>query len=462
MSAQVPLVAAHPVLGSLRDLRHDTLGAYLRARRDHGDVVRFDAGPPGLRASLYAVFSPEGVQQVLGSQASNFRKENDVYTEIRESIGNGLLTSQDDDYIRQRRMIQPLFTRRRVDAYASAVYGEAVATADRWNSLSEKVVDAAEEMAEFALRTVTRVLFGADIDAAADVVRRNFPVIGESVLRRGVTPLRLPRHWPTPANRRTQAAQRELYAICDRIIAERSAAPGEADDMISRLILARDEDGSALSPDAIRDQVLVFLLAGHETTATALAFALHLLACHPEAQEKAHAEVDTVLSGGAAGAEHLDELPYLTRVFKEALRMYPSVAIMGRRSVADSEVCGFHIPGGSDVYVSPWVTQRHPGHWDHPDRFDPDRFAPEPEAARPRYAWFPFGGGPRACIGQYFAMLEGVIGLAGLLQRFRLTAPKTEIALQLGMTLRAAEPAHVRLTPRDGARGRVPGRAGTA
>ncbi|MET8681404.1 cytochrome P450 [Streptomyces sp. NPDC004647] len=450
MSTQAPLVVGRPVLGSLQDLRDDTLGAYLRARRNHGDVVRFSAGPPGLRASLYAVFSAEGVQQILGTEASNFRKENDVYSEIRESIGNGLLTSQDTEYIRQRRMIQPLFTRRRVDAYASVVHGEAGATADRWATASGNTIDVSHEMAEFALRSVTRILFGADIDTAVDVVRRNFPVIGESVLRRGVAPIRIPRTWPTPANRRTAAAQQELYAICDRIIAERTTAEaGDADDMITLLIQARDEDGSALDPDAIRDQVLVFLLAGHETTATALAFGLHLLACHPEAQEKARAEVDSVLGGRAAGAADLDELPYLTRVFKEAMRLYPSVAIMGRRTVADTEIGGYHIPAGSDVYVSPWVTQRHPDYWENPDAFDPDRFAPELEASRPRYAWFPFGGGPRACIGQYFAMLEGVIGLATFVQRYEFGAVESEIPVELGMTLRASGPAHVRLTPRE-------------
>ncbi|AEW95633.1 MULTISPECIES: cytochrome P450 [Streptomycetaceae] len=449
MSKQAPLVAGHPLLGSLPDLRDDTLGAYLRARRDHGDVVRFEAGPPGLRASLYAVFSADGVQQILGTEASNFRKENDVYTEIRESIGNGLLTSQDEEYIRQRRMIQPLFTRRRVDAYAGAVHDEATATAHRWTTASGNVVDVVPEMAEFALRSVTRILFGSDIESAVDVVRRNFPVIGESVLRRGVAPLRIPRTWPTPANRRTATAQRELYAICDRIIAERTAAGhDDSGDMISLLIGARDEDGSALDADSVRDQVLVFLLAGHETTATALAFGLHLLARHPDAQHAARAEVDAVLDGRPASAADLERLPYLTRVFKEAMRLYPSVAIMGRRSVADSEVCGFHIPGGSDVYVSPWVTQRHPDYWENPDAFDPDRFAPDLEAARPRYAWFPFGGGPRSCIGQYFAMLEGIIGLATFLQSYEFAAVDAEVPLELGMTMRAAGPARVRLTRR--------------
>lgn len=453
MTREVPQVAGSSLLGTLTDLRDDTLAAYLRAHRDHGDVVRFPVGPPGLRAYLYAVFSPDGVQQILGSEAANFRKENSVYHEIRASIGNGLLTSQDDEYVFQRRLVQPLFTRRRVDSYASAIHTEAAAVADRWAAQPEPVVDAASEMAEFALRAISRILFGADLDETVDVVRRCFPVLGEHVLQRGANPFRTPRSWPTAANRRAAAAQRELYAICDRIIAERHASPtatadGTAEDMMTMLIKAQDEDGSKLDAQAVRDQVLVFLLAGHETTATALAFALHLLALHPEAQRTAQAEVDEVLGDRAAGAADQDRLPYITMVLKEAMRLYPSVAIMGRKAVAETEIDGFRIPAGADVYVSAYATHRHPTYWKDPEAFDPERFTPEAEADRPRYAFFPFGGGPRACVGQHFAMLEASIALATVLQRFSLTAIDTEVPLELGMTMRAAGPVRVRLAPR--------------
>jgi cytochrome P450 len=168
--------------------------------------------------------------------------------------------------------------------------------------------------------------------------------------------------------------------------------------------------------------VLIFLLAGHETTATSLAFALHLLSLHPTEQARARDEVDTVLAGRAPSSADLERLPYLNRVLKETLRLYPSAALVGRRTVAATEIGGFDIPAGSDILTSPWVTHRHPAYWDAPDRFDPDRFTPEREAARPRYAWFPFGGGRRACIGQHFSMLESSIALATLLQRFEFSA----------------------------------------
>ncbi|MEU7282382.1 cytochrome P450 [Streptomyces sp. NPDC045431] len=447
---QVPLVVGHPLLGSLKELRHDVLAAYLRARSTVGDVVRFQAGPPGARTEMYGVFSADGVQQVLASQSANFRKDNPTYTEIRESVGNGLLTSQDDEYIFQRRMVQPLFTRRRVHEYAGAVHAEIIRSVSGWQTQPDGVVDASAVMTEFALRAVSRILFGADIEAAVDVVRRQFPVIGESVLRRGVSPVRLPRTWPTPANRRTQAAQRELFGICDRIIAQRAGAD-EADDMISLLVRARDEDGSGLSADAVRDQVLIFLLAGYETTATTLGYALHLLAGDAEVRARARAEVDDVLAGRSPGAADVEALPYLNQVLKETMRVYPAVAIMGRRAVAEAEVDGFRIPAGADVYLAPWVTHRHPAYWARPDDFDPEHFTPEAEAGRPRYAWFPFGGGPRACIGQHFSMQEAVIVLAAVLQRFDVEAhdpPGRRVPVDLGMALRPAGPLLVRVRPR--------------
>nr|WSW43111.1 cytochrome P450 [Streptomyces sp. NBC_01001] len=443
---EVPALGGIPLLGSLFDLKSDSLGTYLRAQQQHGDVVRITAGPPGLRAELYCVFSAEGAQQVLASESANFRKDNAFYQELRDSFGNGLLTSQDEDYLRQRRLVQPLFTKRRVDGYADAVAAETQAVIAGWEQAPGAVVDVGEEMMQLALRAVARILFGTDVEATVDVVDRCFPVITDYVLRRGYSPANIPRTWPTPGNRRAAAAMDELYAVCDKIIAERrSGATAGGEDLLSLLAAATSTDDGEFDAAELRDQVLIFLLAGHETTATSLAFSLHLLARHPEQQARAREEISRVLGDRTPEAADLDRLPYLTQVLKEAMRLYPAAPVIGRSSVAATEVGGRTIPAGSDVILAPWVTHRHPRYWPDPDRFDPDRFTPEAEAGRPRYAWFPFGGGPRACIGQHFSMLESVIALAMILRAYEFEAVDTDIPLSAGITLQADGPIRCRV-----------------
>ncbi|MCA1655470.1 MAG: cytochrome P450 [Pseudonocardiaceae bacterium] len=359
-----------------------------------------------------------------------------------------LLTSQDDEYRRQRRLIQPLFTRRQVDRYAEVMCDEVSRAIQDWGPQ----VDVAEESTRLALGVVARILFGTDIDAAVDVIQRCFPVLDEYTTRRGFSPRSIPRRWPTPANRRAAAAQRELSRVCDRITAERRASGSDADDLLGLLARATDADGDRLAATEVRDQVLIFLLAGHETTATSLAFALHLLARHPAAQATAREEVDRVLGGRTPTAADLDALPYTTMVLKESMRLYPAASMIGRRAVVDTTIDGYRIPAGADVYVSPWVTHRHPSYWDDPERFDPERFTPEREESRPRYAWFPFGGGPRACIGLHFSMLESVLALAVVLQAYELAAVDETVPVTQGITLRTTGPVRCRLTARRATR----------
>ncbi|MFE7514366.1 cytochrome P450 [Streptomyces sp. NPDC057540] len=449
---EIPQHAGVPLLGSLFDLKSDSLGTYLRAMHAHGDVVRITAGPPGLRAEMHCVFSAEGAHQVLGSEAANFRKDNHFYQEIRDSFGNGLLTSQDEDYLRQRRLVQPLFTKRRVDGYAGAVVAETEVTLAAWEQAPDGTVELSHEMMRLALRAVARILFGTDVEATIDVVDRCFPVITEYTMRRGYSPVTIPRDWPTPGNRRAAAAVNELYRVCDAIVAERrSGTAPQGEDLLSLLAAATNAEDGELDATELRDQMLIFLLAGHESTATSLAFALHLLACHPEIQTRARDEVNGVLGDRTPDATDLDRLPYLTRVLKEAMRLYPAAPVTGRRAVAASEIDGHTIPAGADVMLAPWVTHRHPRYWPDPERFDPDRFTPEAEATRPRYAYFPFGGGPRACIGQHFSMLESVMVLAMLLRVYEFDAVDTDLEVAAGISLRIAGTARCRIRRVDSA-----------
>ncbi|WP_030106980.1 cytochrome P450 [Actinoalloteichus caeruleus] len=446
-SLRTPAAPGVPVLGSLVDLRRDALQAYLRACRDRGDVVRFVAGPPGLRVAFHAIFSASGAAQVLSAGAP-FHKGGHLYREVRAVIGDGLLTSDGGDHVRQRRLVQPLFTRRRVDGYAEGIRDETTRTLDGWRGRDGEVVDIAGEMTDLTLRVVTRLLFGADGSAAVPTIQRCFPVLNSWTYRRGTSPVRTPREWPTPANRRAASARAELYALCDRIIADRASAGADGADLLSRLIRTRDEDGDRLSPSEVRDQVLLFLLAGHETTATALSFSLHLLATHPEEQRRTRDEVDRVLGGREPLPADLPDLDHTTRVVKEALRLYPSAPVIARSAREDTEIDGHRIPAGTEVALMPWVTHRHPAYWSEPERFDPDRFLPEREATRPRYAWYPFGGGPRACIGQHFSMLETVLVLSMLTHAYRFEAVDRTVPVGQGVTLTPLGPNRCRLVAR--------------
>src|SRR5215218_2786019 len=436
-SVPPPSLSGTPGLGVLPDLKRDVLGTIERARRECGDVVRLDLGPPGLRSTLYTVFHPDDVRRALATEADAYRKDTRFYRELRWSLGDGLLNSQDERWKRQRRFIQPLFTRKRIDTYAQGMGGEAETLAGRWRGAvaAGQPIDLHAEMSRVTLRIVGRLLFGADVERAVPVVGNAFPVLGDYARLRSYSAAPLPRSWPLPANRRASRARREVYGICDELIAARRAAGASGGDLMSLLIAARDGE-EALDDAEIRDQVLIFLLAGHDTTAIALTFALHLLGRHPEAQARVRAEAHDV--SGTPGAADVERLAYTTMVLKEAMRLYPPAWATGRRVAAGGQLGGYAIPPGADVMLSPWVTHRHPALWDAPERFDPERFTAEREAARHRHAYFAFGAGPRACIGQYFSMLEAAIVLAVIVRDHELESLGDRVPLAPRITLHPA------------------------
>jgi cytochrome P450 len=450
---EVPTVDGLPLLASLLDLRRDPLGTYERARREHGDVVRIASGPPGLRTTIHFVFSAAGAQQVLAGQSANFRKDDRFSQEMRQTFGNGLLSSLDDDHIRQRRLLSPLFTKKRVADYATAVCDEADALCAEWEADRDGRPDLNEDMSRLTVRMITRILFGSDAEQAAEVVRRCMPALSTYTLRRGLMPLNLPRSFPTPSNRRARAAQDELHALCDRLIEQRRHSGTTGDeagtDLLTLLINARSDEDTPLTDEELRDQVLVFLLAGSDTTATSLTFTMYMLSQHQDVQDSVRDEVRSVLGGRRPTPADLEALPSVERVLKEAMRLYPAAPVLIRRAVRSTVIDGYAIPAGAYVYVSPWVTHRHPSYWPDPEQFAPDRFRPEEESRRPRYAWFPLGGGPRSCIGNHFAMLQMKLAVATLLQRYRFTGTAPHVPLEVGVTIRAAQAVDCSLSPVD-------------
>ena len=446
--AAPPVVPGSFLLGSALDLRRDMLAACERAFHRYGDAVRFRAGPPGARLDLYMLFHPDAAHRVLAGWSANYRKENVFYSELRSAFGDGLLTTQDAQWQRQKRYLQPLFAPKHVNAYAAAMTGQVQQVAQRWRARPPGTIDLHAEMTHLTLATVCHILFGEDVGRALPVVQRTFAPLGDAVRRRALAGGRVPLDWPTPVNHRLRKARDELHGVCQEIVAQRRASGDQREDMLGLLLDAQDEAGS-LSDAEVRDQVLIFLLAGHETTSTALTYTLHLLGRHPDQQKRVRAEVESVAGERTlATAEDVPSLEYTTMVLKEAMRLYPSAPFLGRRAVEEDQICGYRIPAGAEVVLAPWITHLHPDFWYWPERFDPERFHPEREKARHRYAWFPFGGGPRACIGQHFSMLESVVALATLVREFDFAAPPGEPPRTNHITLRPTQGVPSNIRPR--------------
>ncbi|HEU5004271.1 MAG TPA: cytochrome P450 [Actinomycetota bacterium] len=441
-SPQAPGPKGAPVLGSALALKADILGFTLRVMETYGDVVRVTVGPPPVRQVAHFVFHPDGAQHVLAGSADKYYKGTPVYREIEDLLGSGLLTSEGEVWKRQKRMVQPLFTRTRVAGYVPMMVGHARRLVADWTEAARagRPVDLHEDMTAVTLRVVGTAVFGAEVDHMIPVLRDTVPYLSNRALQRGLSPVKLPATWPTPGNRKAARDKAAIYGMVDDLIASRRRQRTEGEDLVNLLLDAQDpEGGQRLRDDEVRDQALIFLLAGHETTATALTFALHLLGHHPAAQERVAAEAAAVLAGGELGLEQVQALSYTTMVVKEAMRLYPSASATGRTSYVDDVIGGYRIPAGATVIVSPWATHRHPGFWDAPDTFDPERFTTEAEKARHRYAYFPFGGGPRACIGQYFSMLEAAVVTASVVQAFAITTSSDPVKLFTGITLRPGE-----------------------
>lgn len=447
--AEVP---AGWLAGSAPDLLRDPLATYVAAHR-HGDVVTMRAGPPGIGLRFHLAFHPEEVQQVLAGEAGTYAKSDPLYGELRRWFGDGLLTAEGEAWLARRRTLQPLFTARSVAEQDGPMVAETDALLRRWDEPARagQPVDVHEDMTTFTLLTVSRVLFGGDADTALQTVAETFPVLSRHAQRRIASPVPFGAHLPTPGNLRAASARRRLFDAARAIVNRRidRGQTGEGTDLLDRLLAAKDpETGESLRREDIVTDVITFLLAGHETTATALTAALYLLAGHGDAQERVASQVDEVLDGRPCRASDVGDLTLVDRVLRETMRLYSSAWSVTRMTTADTQLGGCPVDAGTMVVIPQWVTHRDPHLWDDPDRFDPDRWSDDRAAERHRYAWYPFGGGPRACIGRHFAMQEAVIALAGILQRFELQPHTPEMEVEAGLTLRPAGPVLVQLRPR--------------
>lgn len=441
------------LLGSARALQRDQLGTYARAMAACGDIARFRVGPPGVGFTFDAVFSPEGAREVLAADSSHYLKDAPVIGEFRHFLGDGLLVSEGERWRHHRRVAQPLFTRRATGAHTATI----AATTDdlvSWcesDAGADRVVDLHELSMRYALHALGRTVFGDDITQVAPILRPVLPALGDHLKRRSLAPARSPHWWPSTANRRGERIRRLIWDLADTLIAARSTHGAGDGDLLSRLLAARDPDtGEGLSHDDIRDEVIIFLIAGHETTGSALAFTLHLIGRHPAVQERVRTEVRDATALGPLEVAG-DDLPYTRQVVNEALRLYPPAHTVVRRTAAPTELLGYPLPEGHIVAVNIWGVHRHPSVWPDPDAFSPDRFEARgsDDDRRAGYRHLPFAGGRRACIGEHLAMAELVLAVAAVVRRFDLESVLDTPGVEVDLSLRPLGALPCRLRPLD-------------
>jgi len=398
-------------------LMRDPLPAVTADFARYGDVVKYRL----FNLTAYLLAHPDHVSHVLHDSHSNYTKSNIDYERLKQLLGEGLLTSEGPQWLRQRRLIQPLFHRQQIAQWSTMMTTNALEMLERWQQLAKerRAFDVSVQMMALTLRIVGETLLSIDISGDAGEIARALTNAQEHFAHFRLGTL-LP-FLPTAENRRFRAAMQTLDRIVRKIIDARRNDKAEHNDLLAKLMAARDpETGLPLDDTQIRDEVITLILAGHETTANALSWTWYLLGKNPGAEARLHAELRAVLGSRTPTIADLPDLPYTAMVINESMRLYPPAWTISRSPTDDDEIGGYRIPRGCVVMLSQYVTHRHPAFWEDPERFDPDRFSPERSENRPRFAYFPFGGGPRLCIGSYFALTEAQLILATVAQRYRL------------------------------------------
>lgn len=403
------------LMGNMREFNGDPLGFVERCAHEFGDVVptRF------LYVPAVFLFHPDHVEYVLAAGSKNFIKAASLRSPFfLRLVGNGLVTSEGEFWRRQRRLAQPAFHHQRINSYARTMVEYAARRLSEWSA--GRTLDLHDEMMMLTQAVVAQTLFSADVSGAAREIGEALSNIVRPFASQATLKWILDNRLPTPAHLRFNRDVRKIDRFIYRLIEERRASGVDTGDLLSMLLAAEDEDGSGMSDRQLRDELMTIFLAGHETTALALTWAFYLLAQNPEGEAKLVEELEEVLGGRAPVAEDVPRLRYAEWVVKEAMRLYPPAWAVGRECVRDCEVGGYRIPKGTQVFGFQWVNQRDPRWFADPLAFRPERWGEESVSRLPKYAYFPFGGGPRLCIGNYFATMEAVLVLATVAQRFRL------------------------------------------
>lgn len=429
------------LIGNMPLASADPLAVFLGWTREFGDIFYYRAA----WIHVYFLNHPDLIEAVLVRNYQNFLKDH-VVRKSRWFFGDGLLTNEGESWLRQRRLARPAFHRERIASYAKIMTGYADEMLAAWRDGETR--DIHQEMMQLTLRIVVRALFNVEAEQTGTISKVMNVLMRNTTGARMLLPPQF-RYLPTPAMIEFRRAVRQADETVYGIIARRRENESDSGDLLSMLMQARDEDGGRMTDRQLRDEVMTFLLAGHETTALALSWTWHLLGQNPEAEEKLHEELDRVLGGRVPEFSDLQKLPYTERVIKESMRLYPPAWGVARTVNKEFELGGYRLPRGANVVMSTWVMHRDPRYFPDPDRFDPDRWLPERAQKLPKFAYFPFGGGPRQCIGAAFAMMEATLLLATIAQRFQFRAePGHVVTPSPSFTLRPKHGVRMRLEKR--------------
>jgi cytochrome P450 len=445
-TAIAPGPDGYPIIGILPEVDRNVLDFFVRMWHAYGDVVHLDLGAAA--PDLYIVVHPDDVKHVLQDNHRNYGKG---YQKVKPLLGDGLVAAEGDYWLRQRRLMQPMFNRTTIPQYVPAMIRATEELLAEWHGRPDPQtpIDVAGEMMKVTMRVITRTMFSGELRGRYDELNSAFTetlaFLDASMLR----PELLDR-LPTPSRRRFLKALAVLDEIIYGVITRRRASDERPDDLLSLLLEAKDDEtGQGMTDRQIRDEVVTIFFAGHETTATALAWTWVLLSRNPHVSEQMVQEIDAVLAGRTPALEDVEALPYTRMVFDEALRLYPPAWMFGRVALGDDVLGGYHIAKGAVLLFSPYLTHRHPDFWENPEGFDPERFSPEASKKRHRYAYFPFGGGPRLCLGMNFSLIEGPLMLAMIAQQFRLhLAPAHKIEVRPMAVLRPQPDVMMTVSPR--------------
>lgn len=445
LSRPVPLHPGLPVLGNTLAFLRDPLTILHTLQQRYDRVVHLRIGG----RHQYLVLQPDDAKHILQENHRNYGRS-PAFNVLKIFLGNGLLTSDGDFWRRQRRLAQPAFHRQKLAALAQTMITETAGWVDELAQLDRsRPVNASQSLMDVTMRIVCKTLFGSDVMGRLDGLSSALDTLQYQANQRMLSPIRFPMRWPTPAHRRFRQAgtlvDSFIYGVIDQ---RKKPADSDRDDLLAMLQSAEDEDtGEQMSDKQLRDECVTLFAAGHETTAVSMAWTLHLLTRHPDVLARLQTEVQTVLGDARTPPpDTFRSLPYTMQVIQESLRLYPPAWIMSRLALADDPVGPYTIPAGDTALVSPYLLHRDPASWPDPDRFDPDRFAAGREKERHSYAYLPFGGGPRLCIGNQFALMEMQILLALLIRTFTVRpVPGQRITPHPLITLRPRQPIHVYL-----------------